>query len=618
MTQQPHPRLAPVIERLQRQDLAGARAAVSAALRDEPDAPALLEFGGYLAARTGDNAEAARCFGALLAQDGANATARRNFVTALAASGRIDEAMALIEGCDDPKLRRVAGFYHQQRGALEAAIEDYQAVVAADPRDFEIWNNLGNARMALGDFAGAAVALDRAIQLHGDIPAIYRNLSEAFANADQPGSRLRVMQEAARRWPADAEVATELGIAAAGARDFAAAESALRRAIALAPRDGAAYVELGVLLENHNRIADMEAVTAQAEAAPAPLAVRTYLRAWTLKRQARDAEALVLARTIGEEIAPLRRGQLLGDLYERLGDADNAFVAYRDMNEAARALVPAGEAETLRTRIVADTAKLPARALAPSAPNNEGAAPIFIVGFPRSGTTLLDTMLMNLSQLYVLEEQPIFAQTIGGTDADLDGIASEALAAMRRTYLDKVVARDAAAAGRIVVDKHPLQMTRLASIARVFPDARVILVERHPCDAVLGCYMANFQLSGAMRSFVDLEETARTYDAAFDYWTRATALFPLQRHALRYERLVREPEAELRRLLAFLEIDWDARVLDSRESALRRGEIRTASYAQVTEPIYVRAVDRWHRYRAQLAPVLPILAPWAERMGYVV
>jgi hypothetical protein len=159
-------------------------------------------------------------------------------------------------------------------------------------------------------------------------------------------------------------------------------------------------------------------------------------------------------------------------------------------------------------------------------------------------------------------------------------------------------------------------MARMPMIHRLFPDARVVLVERHPCDAVLSCFMANFQPNAAMRSFTDLEEAARTYNAVFDAWTRAEALLPIRVHRIRYERMVEDLAGEMQPLLEFLGLPWDEKVLDNQGAAAGRGHVRTASYSQIHEPIYKRAAGRWERYRDQLAPVLPILAPWAERLGY--
>jgi hypothetical protein len=255
----------------------------------------------------------------------------------------------------------------------------------------------------------------------------------------------------------------------------------------------------------------------------------------------------------------------------------------------------------------------------PLALEGEPPAPIFLVGFPRSGTTLLDTLLMNMPSLHVLEEMPVLGQVDRalGDEARLATLGGEEANRLRALYFESLEAlAPPPRPGLTIVDKHPLRMARLPVAARLFPDAKVIFVERHPCDVVLSCFMANFQLNHAMRSFTSLDEAARTYDLVSEAWTRAEALLPLRVHRIRYERMVADLESEMRPLLDFLELPWSDSVLDNVGAAAERGHVRTASYAQVTEPIYTRAAGRWQRYRRQLEPVLPLLAPWAERMGY--
>ena len=106
------------------------------------------------------------------------------------------------------------------------------------------------------------------------------------------------------------------------------------------------------------------------------------------------------------------------------------------------------------------------------------------------------------------------------------------------------------------------------------------------------------------------------YDEEMQLWTRSVELFPLRSHLVRYERLVEDAEAELRPLASFLGLEWLAGLLDHRATARQRAFIKTPGYSQVTEPVNARAVGRWTRYREQLEPVLPILEPWAGRMGY--
>ena len=616
MNAAPPASLAPAIELLRRGARAGARAAIEAALTAQPDAPDLLAFAGLLAAQSGDPGGAIPYFRRALAASPDDIATRINLATALVATGALEEAGALCAGAADPRLQRLGAYVDQASGRLGEAAAAYQAVLARLPDDFESWNNLGNVRAALGDADGAAAAFERAIMLRPGIVEMVLNLSDALAAGERHEERAAVMREAARISPENPAVQTELGLALSSVRDFDGAERAYREAIRRDPETIAAWLELGLLLENLNRVDDLVALAGAAQGPEL-----AFIKAWALRRQGKFAEALPLAEATPETINPVRRSQLLAELYDRLGEPERAFAAFTAMNRAALAARPAPAGPSYRARVAATAAAMtPERVAAWSRVETPGAppAPIFIAGFPRSGTTLLDTLLMNVGDFHVLEELPLVheVETRLAADADLGRMTSAEAQALRACYFERLAHHAPPPPGHKVVDKHPLHMARMPLIHRLFPDARVILVERHPCDAVLSCFMANFQLNHAMRSFTDLKEAARTYDAVFDAWSRAEALLPLSVHRVRYERMVADLEGEMRALLDFLGRPWDPRVLDNRAAAAGRGHVRTASYAQVTEPIYRRAAGRWERYRDQLAPVLPILAPWADKMGY--
>jgi len=616
--------LTPAFDRLRLGDRAGARAECTAALAREPDNPAAHAFLGLLLCQDGQPADAVAHLRTALAQWPGDLATRVNLATALAALDQLDEA-AEVCAAGPPgelRLRRIAGYAFQQRGAFEAARSAYEAVVAAMPRDFETWNNLGNVRSALGDHDGAAAAFRAAIGLRRDLPVLPINLSKALALAERDRERRQVMRDAARRLPNDAEVQMELGLAEAAMEDKAAAERAFRAAIRLTDGFTPAYLELGLHLENLNRIDDLAALVLEAEQRGVGAAELGFIKAWLLRRQGRIAEALPLAEAAPETIAPLRRAQLIAELADRLGDAERAFAAFTDMN--LRSLEEAGPmaGPTYGEDVAAAARALTPQAVAAWRPVEIRRAPpppVIILGFPRSGTTLLDTLLMNLPQLHVMEELPVMRQPEAklGDPARLGMIDSAEANALRAYYFEALGhIAPPPRAGMTVVDKFPLHMARMPLIHRIFPDAKVILVERHPCDTVLSCFMSNFTLNRAMRHFTTLEGAANLYDTVFDCWTRATDLLPVTVHRIRYERMVEDLESEMRALLGFLDIPWDSKVLDNQGSAAKRAHITTASYSQVTEPIYRRAAGRWERYRTQMAPVLPILAPWAERMGY--
>ena len=620
----PPPHLSPVFARIKIGDLPGALAAARSILRTTPHDQPLLSLAGMLACRTGDFDSGVAMLRQARALDPRDQATLNNLVRAMIETGDLDGAAALAaEGGDDPKLLRLSAHVHHLQGRPERAITDYHKVVAAMPDDFESWNNLGNVHAAAGAVEEAIASLRKAIELRPDISLPYCNLSRLFAKLRRFTERQALMREAQRRDPLNPEVQLETGLAEASLRDYPAAEAALREAIRLDGSSTAAYLELAVLLENLNRIDELADLVEQARDAGLPEAETSFMQASVLRRQNRFEEALPLAMGVPDTIDTVRRCQLLGEVADRVGKSDIAIPAFEQMNIASLEQMPIvlRDAQTYLDEVRANAEQLTADRVArwtkTSAPS-EPPSPIFLVGFPRSGTTLLDTLLMNLPELHVLEEMPVVRQVENalGAPSEIASLDEARVAELRRLYFQTLDQIAPAGPGQRVVDKFPLHMTRMGIIHRIFPDAKVIFAERHPCDCVLSAFMSNFELNPAMLSFTTLEGAARLYDLAQTAWSLAEANLPLDVHRIRYEAMVEDPEEQMRALLGFLDIPWDPRALDNRASAARRDHIRTASYSQVTEPIYRRSAGRWERYRSYMNPVLPILAPWVESMGY--
>lgn len=550
---------------------------------------------------------------------------------------------------------RLEGYKLQTQGRLVEAIACYEQIVAGDPGDWEIWNNLGNARRAAGDRDGAIAALTQARDLRPDLPAIHYNLGISLAEAglleegarafgeavrrgpEIPGALLELgkalrhlrrnaealplLERAAKLAPASPDIHLEQGRALSGLGRFDEAEAAYLKALAAQPGLATAFLERGLMLERSNRLDRLAALLDEAREQGVAGGDLAYLRALALEREGELEAALAAAQAAPAADDPVRRALLIGKLADRAGDPVTAFEAYAEMNRLVAETAPAGAAAAYRAHVAAlrdlMTPDFHAR-WSPVEPDRSRPAPVFLVGFPRSGTTLLDTMLMGHPDVHVLEEEPIL-QRVGealGDFARLPELDAGEVDRLRAIYFAELDAFDSRAQGRLVVDKLPLNILGAPLIHRLFPDARLIFAERHPCDVVLSCFMQNFDLNDAMANFLDLGDAARLYDLVLDFWTRARAILPLDVHAVRYEALVEDKEVEMRALMAFLGLPWDPAVLDNEAIALRRGPIATPSYAQVAQPIYRRASGRWQLYRGQLAPVLPILAPWAEAMGY--
>ena len=545
----------------------------------------------------------------------------------------------------------------QSQGRLAEAEAAYRRLVERDPGDFESWNNLGNVHVAAGELEAAVAALEQAASLRPDLPMIRLNLAGALARAGRLQESLAQNEKAARDAPDDLAclvelsraharlgqhdsvlapldralalhpgqpgLLVELGLAQAGRGAFAEAEAAYREAIRHQPGFAPAWLYLGILLEHSNRADELAPLLDSAEANRVPAAELALIRAFMLRRQGDFAGALAAAHSVPPGIEPLRRAQLIGESIDRLGDSAAAFEAFAAMNRIALAGWPAAREAAavyrsgLDQRLAGITPDWYA-SWTPAAPPPERASPIFLMGFPRSGTTLLDTLLMGHSRLHIVEEKPLLqpVREWMGAIERLAGLTEEELALLREVYFDTLDAEDPPPPGKRVVDKMPLNIAELPVIHRLFPDARIILALRHPCDVVLSCFTTNFGLNRAMANFLDLGDAARLYDLVMRCWTRCSEVFPLQVHELRYEDLVEDPEAAIRPLLDFLGLDCEAAMLDHRRAAASRGYVASASYAQVTEPLYDRSRGRWTRYREQLREVIPLLSPWVERFGY--
>jgi hypothetical protein len=254
---------------------------------------------------------------------------------------------------------------------------------------------------------------------------------------------------------------------------------------------------------------------------------------------------------------------------------------------------------------------------------NEHDPVIFMIGFPRSGTTLLDQMLDSHPGIQVVEEKPLIENIVSKlSDTDLlypkliASLNKEQIDELRKEYLrnlDKYIEKRN---NSIVIDKLPLNIVHVGLIYRMFPQAKYIMTLRHPNDVCLSNFMQHYKMNSAMANFSSLAKTSELYDSIMLLWQKYVELLPLNFTEIRYELLVDETETEIRKLLGFLEVNWDPAILDYANHAKSKEAINTPSYSQVTEPIYHSARYRWQCYEEYLRPVLNKLESHINYFGY--
>jgi hypothetical protein len=319
---------------------------------------------------------------------------------------------------------------------------------------------------------------------------------------------------------------------------------------------------------------------------------------------------------------------LLGDIFDAQNRVVEAFDAYNRCNETLRDIHSTRfgphEARDYAVAMEAHLAGTSAASWAPRAltPEPSGVRDhVFVLGFPRSGTTLIEVILEGHPDVASLEEQELLLDSVHEymrRPEDLSRLSSapeEVLAQFRDAYWRGVDAAGIKVRGKVFVDKHPLNSLKLPLLSRLFPRAKIIFAGRDPRDVVLSCFRHRFHMSAPIYELLTLQGAARYYDAVMSLVIRARSVMPLDILLVRHEDLVTEFAAEVNRICTFLGIER----MEAMNDFAKRGGARavlTPSTAQLVRGLNTEGLGHWRRYREQLAPVLPVLAPWVKRFYY--
>lgn len=528
---------------------------------------------------------------------------------------------------------RVLGMALQCQGKLDEAIACYRSALALDAAVAETHYLLANALRESGLIQEAAEEYIKAVELQPDYLEALSNLGAAMTSLNRGQEAIHYLSRALRLRPQAPQVLCNLALVHQFEGRFSEARDHCRLALQYAPDFIDAVALLAELEERDSRLDEARSLAARGLSLASDNISLNLTAARLARRDGRIQEAIELL----ERVAAKQKSELLGDIYlllgqlhDRAGNTDRAFACLNEGNRLKARGMIATEAEqqsylhrieTIRDRF---RQSLPETWAPLTDDGNPEDTPVFLIGFPRSGTTLLEQILDSHSKLQALQEKPTVAEmeqefltlSQGKPEVLLREIAPEKLRHLRKVYFDSVSKYIKRQPGKALVDKMPLNIVQAYLIWRVFPKAKFILAIRHPCDVCLSCYMQNFALNQAMMTFFSLETTVATYEGVMRLWQEYIRALPIHYHRIRYEDLVANFESETRALLDFLGVGWDEAVLNHVEHAKKRGGINTPSYHQVTQPIYQHAKYRWKRYAKYFEPVLPALQPFIQYFGY--
>ena len=589
------------------------------------------------------------------------------------ANGQFDAALAkcmqiLSVQPRHPAALCVLGNVLYSQGRHEEAVRVYNALTLIEPMVAGHWQNLGAALRPIRQYDQAIAAFDRALRLAPPSAALLYNLGVLQMDRCDYGAAHLALRDAMRLAPQDAtirwafaqccydivqldearavldgweklegltvEIMARIALLLVMLGATEQALPAIEKLLSNPPQQARAALILASTLERLQRLDEARALAERLERDPSLNAdpERMMLTAVLAERAGQHEEAYQhMSSALQSQREFVHRHHVLfpfAKLCDELGRYEEAWASAEEAHRSQLAFLGAtvGKSSATQSQILArvekrsdpeDVASWGSEG--PTMPES----PIFIVGFPRSGTTLLEQVLDAHPLLQSMDEQPFMLKVLDEVTArgipyptELGKLTPRTCDELRTLYWNLARKKSGLRPGQRLVDKYPVNMTLLPLIRRLFPQARIILAIRHPCDTLLSCFLQDFRSPELALLCSDLATLANAYVRVFDFWYSQLSLLNPTSYELRYEQLTADFTTEVRKLADFLQLPWDDVMLSPGAHARAKGFISTPSYSQVTKPINTRSVGRWKNYQSRFNPVLPILTPWLQRWGY--
>ncbi len=561
-------------------------------------------------------ADAAHLFGKFLDRQPGHVGALNLMTIALMGTGRFAEAEPFIARALKLDQSSDVSFYNyglilKRLGRPQEALAQFSGALERNDTAFETWNNRGTVFNDLGQYERALGDFDQAIARNPGYAEAHCNRGRALAELGRHEEAIAAFDKALALNPALVEAWLGRGSTCAAAQRDEAAIDAYRKATVLKPDMVVAHTRLGHALKITGRMDEArEAFAAALKINPGAAPVHYELA--QLKRYAHGDAQLAAMETLLAACpasSPDRVGLefAIGKAYADLGDHPRAFRHWLSANALKRAEIDYDEARMVALFDDIEAIFTPELIAARRGHGEPSPLPIFVIGMPRSGTTLIEQVLASHPEIRAAGELKLLDDVLNSVpDADgrivpfpdyVAALAGPAFGDIGARYVAGLSAFAAGAAR--VVDKMPGNFVFAGMIHLALPGARIIHAVRDPIDTCLSCFTQLFTEPQAHAyELAELGRYYRRYRRLMEHWHRVLPTGTIL--DVRYEDMVADLEGQTRKLLAHCGLAWDERCLAFYET---RRPVRTASATQVRQPIYTSSLARWRVYEEFLAPL---------------
>ena len=533
-----------------------------------------------------------------------------------------------------PDLYNNLGLVLWEMKDLNKSLESFKKAIKLNAKFAVAYNNLGLVYRDLDDLKNAEESFLKSIQIDPNNGDPYNNLGLIYNNANDTIKAEEFFNKSLNINPKNLQTINNLGNLYKNIGEIEKAEIFFNKAIDINPKFFDTYNNLMVLYERTNSNQKLKELVDRTEKIfPSNEIVNLFQGQYFFKIK-NFTESINILNKFSFSQNRLNHEKLrcliIAKSYDKLNQSKEAFEFFNKNNqiELSQKRNNIDKVHALKTISKRMNFFIPENINQSEFELDKNISksdqPVFLIGFPRSGTTLLDTILRSHQSIEVIEEKPLISNLISSLDKltkndlrNLKFIKEDQIQILQNEYFQNISKYlNNSKNSKIIIDKMPLNIIYVGEIIKIFPNAKFILALRHPYDSVLSCFMQNFELNNSMANFLDIESAAKFYDNVMNLWFQYKKIFSLDLNIVKYENIINNFDLVVKDTLKFLNLSWSDDVKKFYETANNRKLISTPSYDQVNKPLYKDSLNRWVKYKTEMKSIIPILEPWLKKFDY--
>lgn len=498
----------------------------------------------------------------------------RDFETIIKQAGLFKKANK-----SNPDALTILGVVFAQTGSTKTALQIFQQVLKLDASNPKFWNNVANAQRTLTFFHEAIKSYESAIAINPDYTEALNGYAGSLMDIGQVPKAIEIYNKAITHEPNNLEIKFNLALAHIANGDFGEAKDLLNQIITSDPKHADAYHQLSRIHRFKKDDTDIE-----------------KMKAVVTDVQATVRQKVLINHALGKAQSDLKEYRLAFAHWELANQTFKQSIRYQfDEDQAIFDRIHQWHHSPFETKLNPISGK----------------KPIFVLGMPRSGTSLVEQILSGHSEIFAAGELETLGFAMRDYEQTHDRLNKSALNAIRQDYLNNLNKLDTDC--QIITDKMPLNFKWIGIIRSIFPQAPILHLKRHPM-AICFSNFRNFFRSHGMRYSNDLLDIGRYYlgyDALMQHFYEK---FGDSIYTVDYEALTENPKQQIENMLNHLDLDWQESCLKIEEN---KRSVKTVSNTQIRSGIYKKSSEEWELYEEDLAPLFEMLKPILKRDGWI-